>query len=40
VGDFLFSAVVGLLWSFSPAAGFGYAAVTMLLGAALLQRVR
>jgi MFS family permease len=40
VGDFFSSAVVGLLWSFSPAAGFGYAAVAMLLGAALLQRVR
>jgi MFS family permease len=40
VGDFLSSAVVGLLWSFSPAAGFGYAAVAMLLGAVLLHRVR
>lgn len=40
VGDFLSSAIVGLLWSFSPAAGFGYAAVMMFLGAALLQRVR
>ncbi len=40
LGDFLSSAVVGLLWSVSPAAGFGYAAVAMLLGAALLQRVR
>jgi len=37
---FLSSAVVGLLWSFSPAVGFGYAAVMMLLGAVLLQRVR
>jgi MFS family permease len=36
VGDFLSSAVVGLLWSFSPAAGFGYAAVAMLLGAVVL----
>lgn len=40
VGDFLSSAIVGLLWSFNPAAGFGYAAVAMLLGAALLQRMR
>ena len=40
VGDFLFRAVVGLLCSFSPAAGFGYAAVAMLLGAVLLTRVR
>lgn len=40
VGDFLSSAMVGLLWSFSPAAGFGYAAAAMLLGAALLARVR
>jgi len=40
VGDFLSSAVVGLLWSFSPALGFGYAAIMMLLGAVLLQRVR
>ena len=38
VGDFLSSAVVGLLWSFSPAAGFGYAAVAMLLGIALTSR--
>jgi MFS family permease len=40
VGDFLSSAVVGLLWSFSPEIGFGYAAVAMLLGAVLLVRVR
>jgi len=40
LGDFLSSAVVGLLWSFKPAAGFGYAAVAMLLGAMLLYRVR
>ncbi|MHB1037280.1 MAG: MFS transporter [Pirellulales bacterium] len=40
VGDFLSSVIVGLLWSFSPVAGFGYAAVAMLLGAVLLQRVR
>lgn len=31
---------IQVLWSFSPAAGFGYSAVTMLLGAALSQRVR
>jgi MFS family permease len=40
VGDFLSSAVVGLLWSFSPEAGFLYAAAAMLLGALLLARVR
>jgi MFS family permease len=40
VGDLLSSTVVGLLWSFNPAAGFGYAAVVMLLGAAMLQRVK
>ena len=33
VGDFLSSALVGLLWSLSPEAGFAYAAVAMLLGA-------
>ncbi|MBN2560456.1 MAG: MFS transporter [Phycisphaerae bacterium] len=40
IGDFLSSVVVGLLWVFSPEIGFAYAAVAMLLGAALLQRVR
>ena len=40
IGDFLSSVVVGLLWSFSPEAGFAYAAVAMLLGAVLLHRVR
>ena len=32
IGDFLSSAVVGLLWSFKPEAGFAYAAVAMFLG--------
>ncbi len=36
VGDFVSSAVVGLLWSVNPALGFGYAALAMLLGAAFL----
>lgn len=41
VGDFLSSLVVGLLMQFvSPAAGFGYAAILMVLGAALLYRFR
>jgi MFS family permease len=40
IGDFLSSAIVGLLWSFNPQAGFLYAAVAMLLGAVLLVRVR
>ena len=40
IGDFLSSIVVGLLWSFSPEAGFAYAAVAMFLGAVLLHRVR
>lgn len=40
VGDFLSSALVGVLWSYSPTIGFTYAAVMMLLGAALLERVR
>jgi MFS family permease len=40
VGDFLSSGLVGLLWGFSPALGFGYAAAMMFLGAVLLQRVR
>lgn len=40
IGDFLSSAVVGLLWSFSPVAGFSYAAVMMLLGGVFLRQVR
>jgi MFS family permease len=40
IGDFLSSVVVGLLWSFSPEAGFVYAAVAMFLGTVLLHRVR
>ena len=40
VGDFVSSAVVGLLWTVSPALGFGYAAVLMFVGAVLLHRVR
>lgn len=40
VGDLVSSVVVGLLWSVSPALGFGYAALLMLLGATLLHRVR
>jgi len=40
VGDFISSAVVGLLWAFSPEAGFAYAAAAMLLGAVLLYRLR
>ena len=41
VGDFVASAAVGLLWTgVSPVAGFGYAAVLMLIGAAILHTVR
>ena len=40
IGDFLSSAVVGLLWSLKPEAGFAYAAVAMFSGAVLLHRVR
>lgn len=40
LGDFLSSAMVGLLWSASPVWGFTYAAVAMLLGSLLLARVR
>ncbi len=40
VGDFISSVVVGALWSFSPEAGFAYAAAAMLLGAVLLHRLR
>ena len=41
VGDFVASAAVGLLWTgISPVAGFGYAAVLMLIGAAILHTVR
>ncbi|HJT77077.1 MAG TPA: MFS transporter, partial [Gemmataceae bacterium] len=40
VGDFVSSALVGLLWSVNPALGFGYAALAMLLGAAFLRGLR
>jgi len=40
LGDFLSSAVVGLLWSATPIWGFTYAAVAMLFGSLLLYRVR
>jgi MFS family permease len=40
LGDFLSSAIVGLLWTVHPAAGFAYAAAMMFLGAVLLMRVR
>ncbi len=41
IGDFVSSTVVGLLWTgFSPAAGFGYAAILMFLGALALFRLR
>jgi MFS family permease len=41
IGDFVSSTVVGLLWTgLSPAAGFGYAAVLMFLGALILLRLR
>jgi MFS family permease len=40
VGDLVSSVVVGLLWSVSPSLGFGYAALLMIGGAALLHRVR
>ncbi len=40
VGDLVSSVVVGLLWSVSPAIGFGYAALLMLIGAAILYYVR
>jgi len=40
VGDFISSAVVGVLWSFSPEIGFAYAGLTMLFGAVLLYRVQ
>jgi MFS family permease len=41
IGDFISSTVVGLLWTeLSPAAGFGYAAVLMILAALLLLRLR
>lgn len=39
VGDFISSAIVGALWTVAPEIGFGYAATTMFLGAALLLRV-
>jgi len=40
LGDFLSSAIVGLLWSVHPAAGFAYAAAMMALGTLLLWRVK
>lgn len=41
IGDFVSSTVVGILWTgFSPAAGFGYAAILMFLGALTLFRLR
>ncbi len=41
LGDFLSSLMVGNLWAgLSPAAGFGYAAVLSLAGAAILLKVR
>jgi MFS family permease len=40
VGDFLSSVVVGLLWTYSPEIGFGFAATMMFLGALLIVRVR
>jgi MFS family permease len=40
VGDLVSSAVVGLFWAINPVIGMTYAAVTMLAGAALLERVR
>jgi hypothetical protein len=41
IGDFLASALVGILWTaISPVAAFGYAAVLMLAGGAVLARLR
>jgi len=41
VGDLISSLAVGLLWTaVSPVAAFLYAAVTMLVGSAILWRVR
>jgi MFS family permease len=40
VGDFVSSALVGLLWAVNPALGLGCAAGLMLLGGVLLLRVR
>ena len=41
VGDFVSSAVIGLLWSFaSPSAAFGFASLLFLLGAVLILRSR
>ncbi len=40
-GDFVSSAVIGLLWSFaSPSAAFGFASLLFLLGAVLILRSR
>lgn len=38
LGDFASSAIVGLLWTAAPEAGFGYAATMMFLGAVVLMR--
>jgi hypothetical protein len=41
VGDFLSSAMVGLLWStFGAAWAFGYSALLFIVGAILVPRVR
>lgn len=40
VGDLVSSIAVGFLWSLHPALGFGYAAIFMLGGAALLRMTR
>jgi MFS family permease len=41
LGDFVSSVLVGVLWTVvSPAAGFAYAAILSLVGAALVSRVR
>jgi len=40
IGDLVSSLVVGALWAVHPLWGFGYAACVMLLGAALVLRVR
>ena len=40
IGDFLSSAVVGLLWStYGPTVAFGYSALLFILGAILVARV-
>jgi MFS family permease len=41
IGDFLSSTIVGIVWTiYSPVAAFAYAAVTMMVGAIAIQRVR